>query len=124
MVELEDEAEGLVAQPVALLGGQVVDAVAFEKDGAVVGPIERADEVQERAFAGAGGADDAKELTVRDFEIEAAQHLDLVRVAAVRLLQSDGVQKGGRPGHASCSFHPYFSPLLCTRGRGAGGEGA
>src|SRR4051812_14564888 len=60
VIELEDEAEREVAQLIALLRRQLVDAAAFEMNHALVRPIERAEQVQERALAGAGLADDAE----------------------------------------------------------------
>ncbi len=51
VVELEDEAERAVAEAVALAVGQVVDPLAIELDGAGVGRVEQAEQVQERALA-------------------------------------------------------------------------
>ena len=89
VVELEDEAERLVAQLIAALRRQVVDASAVEEDFALVGPVEGAEQVQQRALAGAGGADDAEELARLDLQIEAAQHFRLDGVLAVGLVQLD-----------------------------------
>ena len=86
VVELEDEAEGLVAQLVAAARRQVVDALAVEMDLALVGPVEDAEQVQQRALAGAGGADDAQELARMHLQVEAAQHFRLDGVLAVGLL--------------------------------------
>ena len=51
---------------VALLGRQVVDAFAVEVNGALVGLVEGAEQVQQRALARAGGADDAEKLAGSD----------------------------------------------------------
>ena len=95
VVELEDEAEGLVAQLVALAGRQVVDASAVEADAALVGPVEGAEQVQQRALAGAGGADDAEELAGADVQVDAAQDADDVGVAAIGLVSPSAVNMVG-----------------------------
>ena len=87
VVKLENEAECLVAQQVASLRRQVVDALAVEKDFAFVGPVEDAEQVQQRTLAGAGGADDAEEFALLYFQVEAAQHFRLDGVLAIGLLQ-------------------------------------
>ncbi len=55
-----------VAQEVAAARRQIVDAVAFEVDLAGVGRVERAEQVQQRALAGAALADDRQELAAAD----------------------------------------------------------
>ena len=42
------------------------------------GPVEGADDVEQGAFAGAGGADDGDGFAPRDIERGGAQHLELV----------------------------------------------
>ena len=118
VVELEDEAERLVADLIALLGPQVVDAALLEVDPTLVGPIERAEQVEHGALAGARVADDAEELTVAHVEIEAAQDLDLVGVLDVGLVQVDRTQERWGVEHRILpSMDCVFSPLP------SGGEG-
>ena len=69
------------------------DTCKLHVDGAVVGLVERAQQVQERALAGARGADDAQELAGIDLQVEAAQHAHLVGVPAVGLVQARGAQE-------------------------------
>ena len=76
--------------------GQVVDAPAVEQDRAVVGRVERAEQVQQRALARPGRADDREELAVLDLEVDAAQHRDHVLALAVGLVQLDR-RAGGSP---------------------------
>src|SRR5262249_37294707 len=90
MIELEDVTERLIAEQIALVGGQVIDATAIEIDSPLVWPIQRAEQVQERALAGAGGADDAEKFAACQLEIEPAQDWDLDGVLAIRLVQIDG----------------------------------
>ena len=51
-----------IAQAVALDGWQVVDPVALEMDLALVGRVERGQQVQQRALARAALADDGHEF--------------------------------------------------------------
>src|ERR1022692_3804064 len=105
MIELKDEAKGAIAQLVALTGAQVVDASAFEVDAAVVGLIERAQEVQHGTLAGAGVADDREEFPLGDVDIEAAQHLDAIGVLGVGFAQVDGAQDRLRAVHDRSSLY-------------------
>src|SRR5262249_36898090 len=104
VVELEDEAEGAVAEVVAAAGGDVVDAFAVQQDAAVVGVVEGAEQVQEGALAGAGGADDAEELAGPDGEVEAGEDGDLEFVLAVGLVEVAGRQQGESRFHARTPF--------------------
>ena len=56
--------------------------------------VERAEQVQQRALAGAGRADDAQELAVRDVEVEAVEHRHLDGVLAIGLVEIDGAEQG------------------------------
>src|SRR3990172_4479288 len=51
VVHLENHAEMLVSQVVSQVAGQMVDSLALEIDGPVVRRIQRAEQVQERAFS-------------------------------------------------------------------------
>ena len=69
VIELEDHAELAVAQAVAGRGRQVVDPLAGVIDFALVGRIERAQQVQQRALARAALADDGQELAGRTLRL-------------------------------------------------------
>ena len=62
VIELEDHAELAVPQRVAGRGRQIVDPPAVVVDFALVGRVERAQQVQQRALARAALADDRQEL--------------------------------------------------------------
>ena len=90
MVELEDEAEDAVTQPVALLGGQVVDALAVELDLALVGLVQRAEQVQQRALARARSCRRCSETRRRAPQVDALEHRGDDGVLAVSLVQPGG----------------------------------
>ena len=85
-------------------GWQVVDASAFEMDGALVRVIERAEQVQHRALARAGIADDGEELSLGNIEIEPAQDFDAVGELDVGLVQIIRTQERRRAEHGTSSF--------------------
>ena len=89
MIKLKNEAECLIAQQIAALRRQIVDALVVKEDFAFIGPVEDAKQVQQRTLARTGGADDAQEFALLDLQIEAAQHLRFNGVLAVGLLQSE-----------------------------------
>src|SRR5436190_1602320 len=72
MIELEDHPELLVAQSLTLGRGKVVDAMAEEMNFAGGGRVERAQKVQERAFARATLPDNGQELALPHFQIQAS----------------------------------------------------
>ncbi len=102
MIELEDEAEGPVAQLVALLRRRIVDALAVQTNTPMIRLVERAEQVQERALAAAGSADDAKKLAVMHLQIQPAQHARLDRVLAVGLVKANGSQQRNTFQHGYC----------------------
>ena len=51
-----------------LVGGEPVDALAVVEDGALVGPQEPGHQIEDRALAGAVGADEAHHGAGRDLE--------------------------------------------------------
>ena len=63
-MELEDEADG--RRSVLRRVVQMAQIRSADRDRALVGQVERADEVQQRALATAGRADDGRELTLLD----------------------------------------------------------
>ena len=66
MMELVDEAEGAVAQAAARGVGQLAHGLAGHEHLARRGHIQPAQQVQQGALAGAGGADDGHGLAARD----------------------------------------------------------
>ncbi len=74
--ELEDDADVVPAQlrPAGLAVG--VDLAAVDPEGAAVGAVEAAEEVQEGGLAGSGGAGDRDELAACDRQVDAAYGVD------------------------------------------------
>ena len=66
MVELIDEADGAIAQRPALALRQRVDVAPADLDDAGIGPIQSAQDLQQRGLARAGSADDRQPLAARD----------------------------------------------------------
>ena len=88
-MELEDEADLAVAERGQLALAHRRQRLAVEPDLARGRPVERAEDVQQRALADPGLADDDHLLARRDVEVEVAQHLDPVPIAvAVRSSQT------------------------------------
>src|SRR5207253_2966456 len=69
-VELEDEAELVQAQLRAIVVVERADVDAVDEDLALRRAIERAEQVEERALAGAGETGQRDELTAPDGEID------------------------------------------------------
>ena len=98
VVELEDEADLLVAElrePVVRLREHVAAAVFYASGG---GPVERAEQVEQRALARAALPDDRHHLALAHRERHAAQHLQLARLGLVRLAQPVGREQRGGVG--------------------------
>jgi hypothetical protein len=74
MIALEDEAEVLLVDLVAILLFELVDGVV-EKI-VLAGPtgIMHADQMKERGFAGAGGSHNGNKLALLNIHIDAAEH--------------------------------------------------
>ncbi len=87
MVELEDEAEGLVPQVVAVGIGGGKDIDIIENHGSLIGPVEGAEEVHEGALPAAGDADDGQEFSLFDLEVHAAEDGDLNHIQLIGLMQ-------------------------------------
>ena len=75
-MELEDEAQVAVAEVGELLLGEGGDIDAVDDDGAGVGAVECADNLQQGGLAGSAGADDADHLATVDVEVDAFEHLE------------------------------------------------
>ncbi len=75
VMELEDEADALVAECRELTARELGDVAALAGDRTRCGQVEGAEQVEQGALAGARRADDADHLSRRDHEVDAAQHL-------------------------------------------------
>ena len=74
VVELEDEADGPVADRRQPGAGEAGELVVAEADGAARGQVEGADAVEQGALAGARGADDGHHLALVDGDVDAPEH--------------------------------------------------
>lgn len=75
-MELEDEAQMLVAEVAELLLAEGGGVDAVDTYAASVRTVEGADDLQQRCLAGAAGADDAHHLATFDVEVDAFEHLE------------------------------------------------
>jgi len=82
MMELKDEAQLGVPQLGQGVGVQVGVAGAVEPDIAAGGPVQGAEQMQQRALPGSGRADDGNELAAVHLELHRAQHFERLPVAA------------------------------------------
>jgi len=73
-VELEHEPDGRRAVLVAI--ADLVEPLPVERDGALVGVVERADQVEKRALAGARGARERDEHSGRELERDVVERAD------------------------------------------------
>ena len=101
VVELINKADAAVAKAAQRGAGQRRQRLAAQPDVAGVGAIKAAQQVQQRALARTGHADDGDALARRRRQVEALQHLDAQRAVAVTLAQRAALN-GGR-GHDSPS---------------------
>ena len=81
-----------------------------------LGPIEAAEQMQQRALADAAGADDGDHLAGVDRQIEIAQDVDVLRADAVALVQRGDFDEGhglrtqaGYGGYGATGFRPSRS---------------
>jgi len=77
-VELEDEADGLVADGREGGVGHLEEGLVVDVDFSMGGTVEAAEEVEERGLAGAGRADDGDEFAAVDVEVYTAKDEGLV----------------------------------------------
>ena len=73
-MELKDEADPAVAEGDDLASASAVSVAAGDSDAALVGPIQPAEDVQQRALADARGADNRHHLAGVDRQVEVAKH--------------------------------------------------
>ena len=92
MVELEDETERLIAQPVPPFHGQVVDAFTFQADLPPVRRIDGAEQMQQGALPRPGCADHAEELAGVHLQVQPLEHAHLHRILVVGLVHLRGGQ--------------------------------
>src|ERR1051325_1481334 len=104
MVELKNEAEGAIAQLIAFVRRQIVNAPAFEMNAAVIGLVQGAEQVQHGALARTRCADDAEKFAFIDIDVQAAQHLDAVGVLDIGLAQVQSTQQRLRSVHKGYSW--------------------
>src|SRR5205085_5943250 len=82
---LKDKADLPVANPGELVLGQVGDVIAVEDVGARAREVEAADDVHQRALAGARRSHDRDEFSFRDMERDTFERRDLDVAGAVEL---------------------------------------
>ena len=92
MVELKHETDPFVAETVQLAGSDTVEVATVELDDAFIGPVQAAQDVQERALAAAGGPDDGDELAFVHGQIHALEDVDPRRAHPVGLMDVLGSQ--------------------------------
>ncbi|MNT65500.1 hypothetical protein D3C72_2034890 [compost metagenome] len=83
MVELEHEADHLVAQMGALFVVHRPGRLAEQVQLAGAGRVEQADDVEQGALARAGRADQRRQFAAHQTQVERMQHLQLQRRAGV-----------------------------------------
>ena len=74
MVRLKNETDLLAANRGESLLGEVREFLAVQPDAAAGGGVERAEDVEQRAFAGAGGTNNREGIAALDNELDAAKH--------------------------------------------------
>src|SRR5688500_19271526 len=87
MMELEHEADLLVAEPRELFVAQAGEVHAADGDEAAGRTIERAEDVQQRALPGAARADDGHHLTLLHGDGDAIEHRQQTSISADELLR-------------------------------------
>src|SRR5262245_18838831 len=90
VIELKDHAELLVAEHVAAARSEIVDPLALEVNFAGVGRVERAEQMQQRAFAAAALTHDRLEPAFADRKIDSLKHRHDELALAIALLQAAG----------------------------------
>ena len=95
VVGLEDEADVVAAHAGQLALGAPVQAAADDLDGAGLGPVERAEQVQQRRLARARAPDDGHELAGARLDGGAVEHAPRGAAAAVRLHEAPRPRRSG-----------------------------
>ena len=104
VVELPEVADRAVAEGGGLGGGEASDVGVAAPDFAGGRLVERGEQVEQRAFAGAGYADDGDDLAGGDGEVEVVEESEAGRAGGERRI---GFREGGsaedRSGHRQSS---------------------
>ena len=118
VVLLEDEADGALAEIVALGVGHVGEVASIDGDAAGGGRGEAAEDVEEGRLAGAGGADDGEELAAGDIHGDAVERIHVDFADGVGLEEvsdlDDGCVVHGRKKRLQglvgevCAGHSFF----------------
>ena len=98
MVRLKDEADLLVADARELEVVEAPEVFAVEEELAGGGAVEGADDVEERAFAAAGRADDGNAFAAREVERDALEHIDALGPGSGGVLFGDVLELQERRG--------------------------
>ena len=78
VMKLEDEADRFIAKRGERLFIEPGDVASGHFHRPAIHSIQRADDIQQRAFSTAGRADDGDALTRADLQIQIAQHIDFI----------------------------------------------
>ena len=84
VVGLKNEADLLVAYSGELRLGEVREFLSVQLDAAASGGVERAEDVEQGAFAGAGWADDRKGIATTNGERDAIEHRHRLAIRSFR----------------------------------------
>ena len=95
-MKLEDEADMLVAERHQLLIRHARDVDLADAHLAAVGPIESAEDVQQRALPDARGAHHRHHLALLNGHIQIAQHVQPAPLQRIRLVEPANLDKGHR----------------------------
>jgi hypothetical protein len=74
MVKLKDETDAPIAKIRLRRFGQSKDVLVFEQHGALGRTVQETQDMEQRALAGSGRADDRDEVAALDAKIDALQH--------------------------------------------------
>ncbi len=101
---LEDHADGGAAIAGKIEGGERGDVLTEGQDGAGGGAVEPGDEIEERGFAGAGGAEEGEEFVLRDGKGDFVDGAN--GGCAHGVVAGDAVELDGKSGcgHGGCQF--------------------
>jgi hypothetical protein len=94
VVELEDEAEGAVAELAAPCLAEGEHVLAGDGQGAAVRAVEGAEDVEERRLPHPGGPDDGHHLPRPHVEVDAAQDGDVAGRGPIALREPAGRDEG------------------------------
>ena len=104
VVRLEDETDPRGPNPGELIVVHAGDVVAAEVIAAVAGAIEAAQQVEQRALAGAGRPHDGDVIPLRHVERHAAQGADGFALEDVILANVDELSRQLHGVHSICPF--------------------